>query len=105
MMAKIKKHENIGSDGKKYRHTQYMYFCMGCGMDLVHDNEAGLATIKAELDNVQYFRGAAIFYSHGCNAEGEAGKISIQKLGEIVDYAQLIGLDIVSIKELSALLD
>lgn len=29
-MAKIKKAEYIGSDGKKHHHDQYLYMCSGC---------------------------------------------------------------------------
>lgn len=32
-MAKIKIWEHIGSDGKKYHHTQYLYMCPGCGYE------------------------------------------------------------------------
>lgn len=52
-MAKIKVVENIGTDGKKYHHTQYMYFCKGCGYEhaFALRNEGGHHEFNMDLNN------------------------------------------------------
>lgn len=51
-MAKIKVLENI-YEGVKYHHTQYLYFCKGCGYEhcFALKSEGGHHTFNMDLEN------------------------------------------------------
>ena len=51
-MAKIKVNENI-HDGVKYHHTQYLYFCKGCGYEhaFALKVDGGHHDFNMDLDN------------------------------------------------------
>lgn len=51
-MAKIKVNENI-HEGKKYHHTQYLFFCKGCGYEhaIALKSEGGNHDFNMDLEN------------------------------------------------------
>lgn len=64
---------------------------------------AGINTVKGVLDNCKYYKNALIIYSHG--VDGGATYISSSALNEIIDYAQSIGVSIITISELYGLMN
>ena len=68
-------------------------------------SDENLAALKIEMDNTLLYHSANILYMHGVSVEGGVFEIATSKLIEIIDYAQLIGLDIITISELYELLD
>jgi len=68
------------------------------------DNIGDLTTLKAAMDNAMIWKSAITLYGHGVSELGSQYEISTAKLTEIIDYAQLIGIDIITISELYALM-
>lgn len=63
---------------------------------------AGITKVKGVLDNCKYYKNALIIYAHG--VDGGASYISSSALNEIIDYAQSIGVQIVTMSELYELM-
>lgn len=59
---------------------------------------AGINTVKGVLDDCKYYKNALIIYSHG--VDGGATYITSAALNEIIDYAQSIGVGIITMSEL-----
>jgi len=62
-------------------------------------SDADLITLKSYLDQYLIGKAAMIIYMHSVSVEGAS------KMGEIIDYAQSLGIDIITHFELDALLE
>lgn len=63
---------------------------------------AGIIALKAKLDIAQANKYGYCIYLHGLNT---TGMVTSAQLNEIIDYAQGIGMDIITVSELYALMD
>jgi peptidoglycan/xylan/chitin deacetylase (PgdA/CDA1 family) len=76
------------------------YFLKAKGFDGI--TESGIATLKANLDVAQASKYAYMIYLHGLDMSGTA---TSAQLNDVIDYAQAIGMDIITVSELHALMD
>jgi peptidoglycan/xylan/chitin deacetylase (PgdA/CDA1 family) len=67
-------------------------------------NAAGITAVKAILDNCVYYKNGLIIYAH-CVDLGTVNSVSSASLNEIIDYAQSIGVEIVTMSQLHTLMD
>jgi peptidoglycan/xylan/chitin deacetylase (PgdA/CDA1 family) len=73
------------------------------GIDNISD--ANVIALKLIFDAVKYYKSGLILYCHGVSPGGGTYVVSTAHLNELIDYAQSIGIDIVTISSLYALMD
>ena len=68
-------------------------------------DDAGLVTLKGLMDTAQANKEGMTLFSHSVTAGGAVGSISSAHFTEVIQYAKSIGMDIITIKELYALMN
>ena len=67
-------------------------------------DDAGVIAVKAAMDNAMIWKSGITLYGHGVSIAGAQYEVPVAHLEEIIDYAQLIGMDIITTSQLYALL-
>lgn len=65
---------------------------------------AGITALKAKMDIVQSNKYGLILYGHKVAAVADAGTTSLAVLGDIIDYALSIGMDVITVKQLHSIM-
>lgn len=68
------------------------------------DGIGDLTALKAKMDQAKTEKKSIVLYAHGVTVDGAEGSISSAKLNEIIDYAQTLEMQIVTMEELYELM-
>jgi len=74
------------------------------GNDIDNIDAAGLIALKAKIDFAVANKLAIATVSHGVSSTGDVAKVSAAMLEAIIDYAQLNGMDVITVSQLSNLI-